>query len=129
MWREHAPYQSAIDVTSSENKIYVASPYTLFSIDRTSKEIERISKVSGLSETGVSRIQFDPVSKKLIVAFSNSNIEYTVKCLPILATLNKVLAEFNFLVSILEYPYAFLELFYFVRLQAQSPQSCYLNNL
>src|SRR5688572_29798772 len=79
MWREHAPYQSAIDVTSSDNKIYVATPYSLFSVDRNSKEIERISKVSGLSETGVSTIKFDPLSKKLLIAFSNSNIDIVDK--------------------------------------------------
>ena len=75
MWREHLPYQSAIDVTASENKIYSATPYSLFSIDLASKEIERISKVAGLSETGISTIMFDPVSKKLLIAYSNSNID------------------------------------------------------
>jgi hypothetical protein len=75
MWREHAPYQSAIDVTASDNKIYVATPYNLFSVDRSTKEIERISKVSGLSETGISVIKFDPISKKLIIAYANSNID------------------------------------------------------
>jgi ligand-binding sensor domain-containing protein len=75
MWREHAPYQSTIDVTATENKIYAATPYNLFSVDRSTKEIERISKVSGLSETGISRIRFDALSKKLIIAYSNSNID------------------------------------------------------
>ncbi len=75
MWREHAPYQGTIDVAASPNKIYAATPYSLFSVDRTTKEIERISKVSGLSETGVSQIEFDHISKKLVVAYFNSNID------------------------------------------------------
>lgn len=75
MWREHLPYQGTIDVTASEKKIYAATPYSLFSIDIASNEIERLSKVSGLSETGVSAIQYDPASKKLFVAYSNSNID------------------------------------------------------
>jgi len=75
MWREHLPYQSAIDVTASEKKIYCATPYSLFSVDLNSKEIERISKVSGLSETGISTIQYDLLSKKLYVAYTNSNID------------------------------------------------------
>lgn len=75
LWREHLPYQGTIDVTASEQKIYAATEYSLFSIDRQSKEIERISKIAGLSETGISRIQYDALSKKLIVVYSNSNID------------------------------------------------------
>lgn len=75
MWREHAPYQGSIDVTASEEKIYAATEYNLFSVDRQTKEIQRYSKVSGLSETGITAIQFDPLSQKLYVAYTNSNID------------------------------------------------------
>ena len=75
MWREHLPYQGTIDVTASEKKIYAATEYSLFSIDIATKEIQRISKMAGLSETGISAIQFDPLSKKLFVAYTNSNID------------------------------------------------------
>ncbi|HEV7329879.1 MAG TPA: two-component regulator propeller domain-containing protein [Flavisolibacter sp.] len=75
MWREHLPYQVALDVTASEKTIFAATPLSLFSIDTESKEINRYSTVSGLSETGISAIQFDVASKKLFVAYSNSNID------------------------------------------------------
>lgn len=75
LWREHLPYQSAIDVTASDKKIYCATPYSLFSVDLASKEIQRISKVAGLSETGINTINYDAVSKKLFVAYSNSSID------------------------------------------------------
>lgn len=75
LWREHLPYQSAIAVTATEKKIIVATLYSLFTIDRDTKEVERISKISGLSETGISTIEYDAASKKLIIAYSNSNID------------------------------------------------------
>jgi hypothetical protein len=75
MWREHLPYHSAIDVTGSSRKIYCATPFSLFTVDLTSNEIERISKISGLSETGINTIKYDPVSDKLMIAYSNSNID------------------------------------------------------
>lgn len=75
LWREHLPYHSAIDVTASDKKIYCATPYSLFSVDLTTNEIERISKVAGLSETGISSIEYNPVSKKLLIAYTNSNID------------------------------------------------------
>lgn len=74
-WREHLPYQGTVDVTASDKKIYAATPYSIFSVDAATKEIERFSKVSGLSETGVSAISYDAVSKKLFVAYANSNVD------------------------------------------------------
>ena len=74
-WREHLPYHSAVTVTASTNKIFAATPFSLFSVDVQSKEVERLSKISGLSETGISTIQFDSLAQKLVVAYSNSNID------------------------------------------------------
>ena len=75
LWREHLPYHSAIDVTASDKKIYCATPYSLFTVDLSTSEVERISKVAGLSETGISTIKYDPLSKRLLIAYSNSNID------------------------------------------------------
>ncbi|HVE60226.1 MAG TPA: hypothetical protein VNA26_00285, partial [Chitinophagaceae bacterium] len=74
-WREHLPYGSTIDVTASQKKIYAATPYSLFSVDITTKETERISKVAGLSETGISTIKFDSAGNRLFIAYTNSNID------------------------------------------------------
>lgn len=74
-WREHLPYNSAIDVTAGDGKIYCATPYSLFTVDIADNGIERASRVSGLNETGISAIKYDAVSRKLFVAYSNSNID------------------------------------------------------
>jgi hypothetical protein len=75
MWREHLPYQGTIDVTVSSNKVYAATEYSLFSVDLQTNEVSRLSKVTGLSETGVAAIKFDVLSNKLFIAYSNSNLD------------------------------------------------------
>jgi hypothetical protein len=75
LWREHLPYNSAIDVTAGEGKVYCATPYSLFSVNVTDRSTERYSRVTGLNETGISTIRYDQVSKKLFIAYSNSNID------------------------------------------------------
>lgn len=77
-WREHLPYQNAVDVVATNKKIFAATPFSLFSIDKNSSEIQRISKVSGLSETGISRIAYDAETEKLFIAYNNSNIDVLV---------------------------------------------------
>lgn len=74
-WRELLPYGTTIDVTASTNRIYAATPFSLFSVDLGTEEMERFSKVSGLSETGISTLQFDKLAQKLWIGYTNSNID------------------------------------------------------
>ncbi len=78
-WREHLPYNSAIDVTVGDGKVYCATPYSLFSVDNAENIIERYSRVTGLNETGISAIRYDETNKKLFIAYSNSNIDIIYK--------------------------------------------------
>jgi hypothetical protein len=74
-WKEYLPYNSAIDVAAGDNKIFCATPYSLFTVDLIDNSIERLSKITGLSETGVSTINYDETNHKLFIAYSNSNID------------------------------------------------------
>jgi hypothetical protein len=74
-WREHLPYGSTIDVTASAKKIYTATPYNIYSVDVSTKEVERYSTINGLSETGISTIKYDLVTNKLYIGYTNSNID------------------------------------------------------
>jgi len=74
-WREHLPYNSAIDVTEAKDKIYCATPYSLFSVSLTDNSIERLSRVTGLHETGISSIKYNDANEKLFIAYSNSNMD------------------------------------------------------
>lgn len=74
-WREHLPYNSAIDVTAGTGKVYCATPYSLFSVNISDNAIERYSRVTGLNETGISAIKYDETNNKLFIAYSNSNID------------------------------------------------------
>lgn len=75
MWREHLPYNSAIDVTSSSSRVYAATPYSIFSVALNGDDIERMSRITGLSETGISTIRMDAATGKLVIAYTNSNID------------------------------------------------------
>lgn len=75
MWREHLPYGSTIDVAAGNGKIFAATPYSLFTVNTGNKDIERMSRITGLSETGISSICYDAANEKLFIAYSNSNID------------------------------------------------------
>lgn len=74
-WREHLPYNQSIKVVESLEKIWCATPYSVFSIDKDENSIDRWSKINGLTETGVSSIASRTDRNTLIIAYTNSNID------------------------------------------------------
>ncbi len=75
LWREHLPYNSAIDLAAGEGKVFCATPYSIYAVRLSDNSIERHSRVTGLNETGVSAIQYDAINEKLVIAYANSNID------------------------------------------------------
>jgi ligand-binding sensor domain-containing protein len=74
-WREHLPWHQAIGVVNTEEHIWAATPYSIFSVDLSENSIERFTKISGLTETGISAIGADQSTQQLIIAYTNSNID------------------------------------------------------
>ncbi|MEJ7767851.1 MAG: two-component regulator propeller domain-containing protein [Chitinophagaceae bacterium] len=66
-------------LVAATDRIFCATPYSLFSIDPVNNNIDRLSKISGLNEVGVSTIAFNEQSNKLIIAYNNSNIDILYK--------------------------------------------------
>lgn len=75
LWREHLPYNSAIDAEAGDGKVYCATPYSLYSVSLTGNAVERLSRITGLNETGISVIKYDETNDKLFIAYGNSNID------------------------------------------------------
>jgi hypothetical protein len=74
-WRDHLPYQQVTHVTNTANKVWAATPYSIFSVDVTDNSIDRYSKNSGLSETGISAIGGEFNGNQIVIAYNNSNID------------------------------------------------------
>ncbi len=74
-WRELLPWTQVRKLVQDGETLWGATPYSLFSLDLRENSIQRFSKVNGLSGTGISDIAADPASGKIIVAYSNSNVD------------------------------------------------------
>lgn len=74
-WRDHLPYNKCIAVAHAGNKIYCATPYSVFYYDKDDNSIHRLTKVTGLSDVGVSAINYYDKYKSLIIAYTNANID------------------------------------------------------
>jgi hypothetical protein len=74
-WRDHFPYTSCVDVCEAGDFIYCATATGVFTHNKSTSEIQRINKTNGLSDVGISAINFDPVSGLIIIGYSNGNLD------------------------------------------------------
>ena len=74
-WRNHLPHKNCISVAEANNKIYCATPYSLFYYDKNDNSVEELNKINGLSDFGVSIIESDENNNILLIAYTNANID------------------------------------------------------
>lgn len=74
-WQDHLPYNDAVSVAEANGLIYCATSSALFSYDLADNSIQRINQVNGLSDINVSEIKFNQATNRLVVAYSNGNID------------------------------------------------------
>jgi len=74
-WRDHLCYKKGISVTQSEDKVYCATESGMFSLKKSDHSIERLSKISGLSDVGINTIRYNDYNNTLLIAYGNANID------------------------------------------------------
>jgi ligand-binding sensor domain-containing protein len=75
-WREHLPYNQLIGVADGNNNIvYAATPYSIFSLDKSEFSIERLSKVNGLTDANLNTINFHKPTQTLMIGYKSGNID------------------------------------------------------
>ncbi|MCB0698541.1 MAG: T9SS type A sorting domain-containing protein [Chitinophagales bacterium] len=74
-WRSHLPYGTAVSVATDGVKLYVATRYSFYTYNLANEEVTGYSKVSGMSDVGMSKIAYDNQTGFTILAYSNSNID------------------------------------------------------
>ena len=74
-WRDHLPYSQCIGVKEVGTRIYCATPYSIFYYDKEDNSIQRINKINGLSDIGISAMNYSNSYKTLVIAYTNANID------------------------------------------------------
>ena len=74
-WRDHLPYSNSISLTEVGNKIFCATPYSIFYYDKEDYSVARLTKVNGLTDIGISTIKYNTENQTLVVAYTNTNID------------------------------------------------------
>jgi ligand-binding sensor domain-containing protein len=74
-WQEHLPYNNGINIAEQNNTIYAATTQALMLYDIAESTTTKLSKINGLSETGISLLAKNQFSNAIYVAYNSSNID------------------------------------------------------
>lgn len=74
-WTTHAPGAKVINVEKVHDKIFTATPYEIFYYNTSDNSINKLTKVNGLSDFGISVMRYNAKIDKIFIGYSNSNID------------------------------------------------------
>ncbi len=77
-WRSHLSYYQVIAVVQGNQKIFAANRNGLFSYDLATKGFDTKTTVEGLSDSGISVIQWTDSRGGLLVGYSNGNLDLII---------------------------------------------------
>ena len=74
-WQEHLSFQNAKCIVEVENNIYCSTENGLFYYNKDDYTINRLNKINGLSDVGISCLAYDKENKIIIITYNNTNID------------------------------------------------------
>jgi len=74
-WRDELPYREAVSIGASESTVYGVTPYSLFTLKKGDNTMKRYSKINGLSDFGISTLEYSKDKDVVFIAYSNTNID------------------------------------------------------
>ncbi|MBT4881456.1 MAG: hypothetical protein HON40_02780 [Flavobacteriales bacterium] len=74
-WKDYQSYTNTSYITQAKSKIYCVTNGGLFYLNRDDNTLNRLSKVTGLSDIGVKKIAYYDSSETTIITYENCNID------------------------------------------------------
>ncbi|MGC9330286.1 MAG: two-component regulator propeller domain-containing protein [Bacteroidales bacterium] len=78
-WRDHLSYNEGICVAESSDKIFFATNEAIFSYHKSNGELEKLNKVTALSDIGIGYIAYSETFDVLLIGYHNGNLDFLHK--------------------------------------------------
>lgn len=74
-WSDHLSYSSVQCIAVGGDQVYASTGSSLLIYNKRFSELKKMSRINGLSETGISTISWSEENKTLIIAYGNTNVD------------------------------------------------------
>ena len=74
-WKDYLSYSSATHIAEGEDMIYCVSSGGLFHVNKLDNTINRMSKITGLSDINITKVAYSNNLKITVISYENCNID------------------------------------------------------
>jgi len=74
-WSDHLVYSTAKNVAAGSKEVYASTGSSIMVYNKEFAELRKMSKINGLTETGISTIAWSEDFNTLIIAYSTTNVD------------------------------------------------------
>lgn len=74
-WSDHLVYNTANCIAVGTDQVYASTGSSILVYNKDFAELKKLSRINGLSETGISSIGWSEENKTLIIAYSSTNVD------------------------------------------------------
>ena len=74
-WSDHLTYNTAQCVAAGTMEVYASTGSSIMVYNKAFAELKKMSRINGLTETGISSIAWSEENKSLVIAYSSTNID------------------------------------------------------
>ena len=78
-WSDHFRYNTARSVAAGNDEIYASTGTAVLVYNKKFNELKKLSKVTGLSGTGISSIAWSPETSSLLIGYDNTDLDLVIK--------------------------------------------------
>lgn len=74
-WSDHLTYNTAKSVAVGSEEVFASTGSSIIAYDKEFSELKKMSRINGLTETGISTIGWSEENKTLVIAYSTANVD------------------------------------------------------
>jgi hypothetical protein len=74
-WSDHLTYNSVRNIAAGLKEVYASTGSSILVYNKEYSELRKLSRINGLTETGISTIAWSEQNEMLIIAYSTTNID------------------------------------------------------
>jgi len=78
-WSDHLKYDTAEDIAVGSREVFASTGSAIIVYNKEYNELKKLSKVTGLSETGISSIAWSEENQTLIIGYRSTNIDLVME--------------------------------------------------
>lgn len=74
-WSDHLSYNTARSIATGINEVYSSTGLSILVYNKEFAELKKMSRITGLTETGIGTIGWSEENKTLIIGYSSTNVD------------------------------------------------------